>query len=417
MTWEFDDVPDLTSLEVRTRPSDALTGDRGGSRTAGFGLVSWQRHEIPIHDVRAYEFTVPRATAYQVMLAVDLVAELADGTTCESLLFTEVEHSETTEEERRLTVPYDITVDRSRYAGLVFPEPTLEALVFAFAEYTGPHGMGDTQPDYSQWTVPDHIGIRDYEPALRHFLFGSTQGRGDWETAAHLLEILAVFHPDLDPRFATSIDEVNFPQFHPLCERWVLDEELDKHRPCQRSRNSANFDGSSTQEWSGNPGYREARGWTYHNTWVVDAEDLERPDARDDWSVGQIVRNPCCSINVHEVGHAMGLSHTYCAHSAMARWEDRPYMTTAWSAEDLAGIAIHLDPRTTHGMNIREAAEALGIEQDDHFDDMLASPWRACGRQDSGWNDFADRIYEDHVLSTNLGTNHPDNRTPILYDR
>ncbi len=50
-----------------------------------------------------------------------------------------------------LTVPEGIVVDQSRYADLIAPDPTLEALVYAFAEYRGPHGMGDEEPEYSAW--------------------------------------------------------------------------------------------------------------------------------------------------------------------------------------------------------------------------------------------------------------------------
>ena len=413
----FDAQPSLSALELRTRPADALDGDRGGHGTGGFGIVHWRRYELDADDGPGHEFALPRSTPYPMAHVVDLVAGLADGTTCEARMFTEVEHAETTDEERRLTVPVDIAVDRSRYADVVLPGPTLEALVYAFASYRGWHGMGDEEPEYPMWKVWEDKTIRDYEPELRHFLFGNTQDRGDWEAAAHMLEILAVLHPDLDPLFATTVDEVNFPQFHPLCERWMLDGDLDQNRPCQRKDNSAYFSDVSTRQLGDSPGFADARGWTYHNTWVIDAKDLERPDARDEWEVGEVVQNPCCTINFHEVGHAMGLEHTYCAHSAVGRWEDRPYMTATWSTDDLAGMAVHLDPRTTHGMTIHEAADALGIAQDDRFDDMVANPWRACGRQHPGWTAFADRIYANHVSSENVETNHPDGRAPILYDR
>ncbi len=331
-------------------------------------------------------------------------------------MFTGFAHPELSDVEAQLTVPTAVLVDLSRYADVAVPDPTLEALIHAFAGYRGWHGMGEEEPDYSAWKIWDDKVIRDYEPKLRHFLFGDTQDLGDWEVAAHMLEIVNVIHPDLDPRFATTIHEVNFPQFHPLCERWMLSGDPWDH-PCQRDKNSAYFSDGSTRPQNGYPDYENSRGHLYHNTFVVDAEDLARTDARPEWTIGTVVNNPCCSINFHEFGHAVGLEHTYCAYNAMSWWEDRPYMTMPWGTDDLAGMAIHLDPRTEPGMDIYQAAEALGIAQDSRFNEMIGKPWRACGRQDPGWTDFADRIYENHVSSTNLGTNHPDDRTPILYDR
>ena len=407
--WNFYSDPNLASLEIRTRPSEAASGDVGSYKSGGFGLVNYRSHAIPVHADLEYEFALPRGPGNRVVIDVELVTGHADGTSCESTMFTGIVPPELTDVEAGLTVPTGVSVNLSRYADMVIPDPTLEALIYAFADYTGPHGMGEQEPEYSAWQIADDKVILDYEPELRHFLFGDTQDLGDWEAAAQMLEILNVIHPDLDPRFATTIHEVSFPQFHPLCERWMLVGGRGIH-PCRRGQNSAYFS-------RGNSDYENSRGFVYHNTWVVDSEDLTQPDAWPQWEIGVFQNNPCCTINFHEFGHAVGLNHTYCAYNAMSTWEDRPHMTRPWGADDLAGMAIHLDPRTETGMDIYQAAVALGIAQDSRFSEMIKKPWRACGRQDSGWNDFADRIYEDHVLSINVGTNHPDNRTPIRYDR
>ena len=50
-------------------------------------------------------------------------------------------------------------------------------------------------------------------------------------------------------------------------------------------------------------------------------------------------------------------------------------MTAPGSADDLASMAVHLDPRTTLGMDIRQAAAALRIPRDARFDEMVANPW------------------------------------------
>ena len=424
LTWTFDAQPALDSIEIRTRPAEASTGDLGSALTGGFGLVNWRRHAIPVHEVRNYEVVLPRPIGNRIALDVDLVADRADGTRCEAPLFTDLVHPEASEDDRRLTVPTGVTVDRSRYADLTLPEPTVEALVQAFAEYRGPNGMGDDEPDYGAWRVWEDKVIRDYDAELRHFLFGDAVDLGDWEAAALMLEVLAVLHPDLDPRFATTIDEVNLPQFHPLCERWMLAgdwmgdaDPASDQQPCQRSRNGAYFSESSTQEWYGYHDRHRSRGFLYHNSWVVDAGDLAREDAWPDWPLGGTVNNPCCSINFHEAGHSLGIEHNYCSYSAVSRWDGLPYMTAPWSADDLAGIAVHLDSRTTHGMDIHAAANALGIPRDDRFDELVQNPWRACGHQDPAWTTFADRIYAHHVSSPNVATNHPDDRTPIIYDR
>ncbi|MDP6947350.1 MAG: hypothetical protein QF464_24595, partial [Myxococcota bacterium] len=84
----FDAQPSLSALELRTRPADALDGDRGGHGTGGFGIVHWRRYELDADDGPGHEFALPRSTPYPMAHVVDLVAGLADGTTCEARMFT-----------------------------------------------------------------------------------------------------------------------------------------------------------------------------------------------------------------------------------------------------------------------------------------------------------------------------------------
>ena len=50
-----------------------------------------------------------------------------------------------TELENQLSLPEGIEVNRLRYQDIVIPEPTLEALIFAFAKYDGGHAPSLTE--------------------------------------------------------------------------------------------------------------------------------------------------------------------------------------------------------------------------------------------------------------------------------
>ena len=80
-------------------------------------------------------------------------------------------------------------------------------------------------------------------------------------------------------------------------------------------------------------------------------------------------------------------------------------MTKPFSEDDLAGMAVHLDRRTTHGMTLEEAADALGIERNERYYELIEKPWLACGEQHPTWEQFADLIYQDHISSEWVETN------------
>lgn len=427
LSWQFSADPRVSTIYVRTRPS----GDSHRNyKTNGFGFLWYQQIEVPVGDSYSYTVTLPALQGPRSTVDIDLVTVHSDGQECESRMYTGFEYPPLSDDDKLLTVPDGVELDFTRYEGLTVPEPTVEALVYAFATYTGKHILSGEEPDYSKWAVTADKRIRDYgaTPKLRHFIFGPTQDLGDWHASARMIEILAAIDPDLDPRFATTIDEVTFPQFHPLCESWVIvgvepfSGQSKLQVPCQRDGNGGYFAsgpaGSSERQNYNIPDGIQSRGFLYHNTFVINEVDLSRQDFLNwGYKLGDTVNNPCCSANFHETGHAMGLEHNVCGHSGVGFWEEPyvSYMTKVWNQDDLAGIAIHQDPRTTEDMTIDEAADALGIPKDQRYNELLQKPWRTCGNQDPGWDAFADILYSAHIASSEVETNHPTNRETIRW--
>ena len=381
-------------MYLRTSPSK--------NHTKGFGLLSLSQYEISDMTDLSYQYQLVSPSAYQLAIDIDLITEYQDGMGCASRMFSDLIYPEATTVEKRLTVPDGILVDYSRYADIVVPEPTVEALIFAFAEYKGGHAPSLQEIDYSIWRIYPEQTIEAYSPELRLYLFGEGVDYGDWESAAHMLEILSVITPELDPRFARDIDEVTLPQFHMFCESWMV-PEYKKH--CDMESNAAAFSNGPVRRY-----YASHRSLDGSNTrgflWFQSRIVTEPREGKGE-KIGDIATNPCCSINFHEFSHSVGLNHNYCPYSSVSRWEDRPYMTKPFSEDDLAGMAVHLDPRTEHGMTIEEAADALGIEKNERYYELVEKPWLACGEQHPTWEEWADRIYKDHISSDLVETNHP----------
>ena len=380
-------------MYLRTSPSQRQ------DRTKGFGLLNLSQHEISDMTDLSYQYQLVSPSAYQLALDIDLITEYQDGMACASRMFSDLMYPEATTVEKRLTVPDGIQVDYSRYADIVVPEPTVEALIFAFAEYKGGSAPSLQEIDYSIWRIYPEKTIEAYSPELRLYLFGEGVDYGDWESAAHMLEILSVITPELDPRFARDVDEVTLPQFHMFCESWMV-PEYKKH--CNMKGNAAAFSNKPTRRYFDSHRGAVARGFLWFQSRIV-----TEPREGKGEKIGDIATNPCCSINFHEFSHSVGLNHNYCAYSSVGRWEDRPYMTKPFSEDDLAGMAVHLDPRTEHGMTIEEAADALGIEKNERYYELVEKPWLACGEQHPTWEEWADRIYKDHISSDLVETNHP----------
>ena len=385
------EIAGISKMYLRTSPSKSANG------TKGFGLLSLSQYEISDMTDLSYQYQLVSPSAYQLALDIDLITEYQDGMACTSRMFSDLMYPEATTVEKRLTVPEGIQVDYSRYADIVVPEPTVEALIFAFAEYKGGHAPSLQEIDYSIWRIYPEQTIEAYSPELRLYLFGEGVDYGDWESAAHMLEILSVITPELDPRFARDVDEVTLPQFHMFCESWMV-PEYKKH--CNMKSNAAAFSNGPTRRYYDSHRGADSRGFLWFQSRIV-----TEPGEGKGEKIGDIATNPCCSINFHEFSHSVGLSHNYCPYSSVGRWEDRPYMTKPFSEDDLAGMAVHLDPRTEHGMTIEEAADALGIEKNERYYELVEKPWLACGEQHPTWEELANRVYEDHISSDLVETN------------
>ena len=432
LEWEFNRVPDLSSLFLRTRPADRfgenpeMDAHRNYS-TNGFGLLWYRQVEVPVLSSVSYTARLPYLEGLNPIVDIDLVTVNSSGLECESRLYTGFPYQVT---QPQIKIPDGVTLNLDRYKDLVVPAPTVEALIYAFAGYNGRHITHKEEPEYLKWSLSDGgFGeILDYSPVFRTAHFGETQKLGDWQASARIIEVLNTISPRLEPRFATTMDEVTFPQFHPICEPWIIKgvkpwgNQTKLQAPCQRDSNGAYFasgpaDPRMTEYYNVPPDF-ESRGFVYYNTFFINEQDLSRPEIKHfQPTLGDEIANPCCSSNFHEIGHAFGLSHNLCGYSSLSFWrkQDESYVTRPFNEDDLAGMAVHLDPRTKHGMTIEEAADALGIPKDKKFHELSAKPWRACGNQDSGWDEFAERLYADWTASPEVRTNHPKNRTKLTW--
>jgi hypothetical protein len=435
LEWEFNIDPALSSLFLRTRPHGRFGNDPGfdGHRnysTNGFGFLWYRQVEVPVLSGVSYIAHLPYLEGLNPIVDIELVTVNPSGLECESRLYTGFPYPESDSIHTQLKVPNGATLNRDRYKDLVVPAPTVEALIYAFAAYTGKHITHEGEPEYLKWSVTqgNFGGIQDYSPVFRTAHFGETQTLGDWQASARIIEVLTTINPKLEPGFATTVGEVTFPQFHPVCEPWIIKgvkpfgNQTKLQFPCQRDNNGAYFASGPTdfdqRDYYGVPPEIKSRGFIYYNTFFINEQDLARPDLLDRrYKLGDEIANPCCSMNFHEIGHAFGLSHNLCGYSSMSFWrkKNESYLTRPWNEDDLAGIAVHLDPRTKHGMTIDQAADALGIPKDERFNELIAKPWRACGNQNSGWDEFADRLYVDWAASPEVRTNHPENRMKITW--
>ena len=397
ISWKFDRTPEVAGIAqmyFRTSPSEHE------GLTEGFGLLSLDQIEITDLTQLSYQHKLINPSGYQLAVDTELITEYSGGMTCQSSMFSDLMYPEGTELEKQLALPEGIDVNRSRYQDIVIPEPTLEALIFAFAKYDGGHAPSLDDIDYSLWTVNPAQTITDYSPELNLYLFGDGLDYGDWEAVALMLEVLGTIDPELNPKFATNVDEVSLGQFHIFCEDWMLQGSSINRRPpnykkhCNMTSNAAAFSDSPTRTFA------DSRGFLWFQSRIITEPRQDRGE-----QAGDIATNPCCTINFHEMSHSVGLNHNYCAYSSVGRWEDRPFMTKPFSEDDLAGMAVHLDRRTTHGMTIEEAADALGIEKNERYYELIEKPWLACGEQHPSWEQFADLIYQDHISSDWVETN------------
>jgi hypothetical protein len=435
LEWEFNRVPDLSSLFLRTRPADRFGENpewdsHRNYSTNGFGFLWYRQVEVPVLSGVSYIAHLPYLEGLNPIVDIDLVTVNSSGLECESRLYTGFPYQDSESIQTQLKIPNGVTLNTDRYKDLVVPAPTVEALIYAFAGYNGRHITHEDEPEYLKWSLADggFGGILDYSPVFRTAHFGETQKLGDWQASARIIEVLNTISPKLEPRFATTMNEVTFPQFHPVCEPWIIKgvnpiaNQTKLQIPCQRDGNGAYFASGPAEpdqrDYYEVPPDLKSRGFIYYNTFFVNEQDLSRPELKHFRPIlGDEIANPCCSSNFHEIGHAFGLSHNLCGYSSMSFWRKKSesYVTRPWNEDDLAGIAVHLDPRTKHGMTFEEAADALGIPKDKKFNELSAKPWRACGNQDSGWDEFADRLYVDWTASPEVRTNHPKNRTKITW--
>ena len=291
ISWKFDRTPEVagvTQMYFRTSPSEHEES------TKGFGLLSLDQIEITDLTQLSYQHKLINPSGYQLAVDTELITEYSGGMVCQSMMFSDLLYPEGTELEKQLALPEGIEVNHSRYQDIVIPEPTLEALIFAFADYNGGYVKSLDNIDYSLWTINASQTITDYSPDYNLYLFGDGLDYGDWEAATLMLEVLGTIDPDLNPKFATTVDEVSIGQFHIFCESWMLQGSSINRRPpnykkhCNMTSNAAAFSDAPTRTFA------DSRGLIWHQSRIVTEPQQGRGE-----QAGDIATNPCCTINFH----------------------------------------------------------------------------------------------------------------------
>ena len=134
ISWKFDRTPEVagvTQMYFRTSPS------KHEELTKGFGLLSLDQIEITDLTQLSYQHKLINPSGYQLAVDTELITEYSGGMICQSKIVSDLMYPEATEFEKQLVLPEGIEVNHSRYQDIVIPEPTLEALIFAFADYNG----------------------------------------------------------------------------------------------------------------------------------------------------------------------------------------------------------------------------------------------------------------------------------------
>ena len=345
----------FTAVSVQTVPSQSPNfWSWDGNATNGFNEVNVRRIGLTNLSSTSSSVEMASPTPTRVNVAVSLVAEHSDGSVCELSIFPDFTYESGVALSGQVTIPAGVVVNNSRYASFTLPEPTAEALIYSISQ-DDPYGENGAR------NTRDEL-ISDFPAKFRTALYGDP-GLTHWEIVAELIEILRVVAPDLDARFASTHEEVTFPIHVTSCATWKRESDLSS---CN-SRGMGGFASNGPIE-SGVMTSAESRGYIWLD---------QSPDGC-----------PWCSLTTlrHEIGHGVGLPHVNCPGSMMIVPDNQGMY---WSASDLAGIAVHQDPRTIDKMTLDEARAALGIPEDSRWNELVADRSLACSNPTASFDDLA----------------------------
>lgn len=345
----------FTAVSVQTVPSQSPNfWSWDGNATNGFHEVNVRRISLTNPSSTSSSLELASPTPTRVNVAISLVAEHSDGSVCEVSVFPNFTYESGVLLNDQVIIPAGVVVNNSRYASFTLPEPTAEALIYSISQ-DDPYGENGGR------NTRDEL-IRDFPAKFRTALYGDP-GLNHWEIVAELIEVLRVVAPDLDARFAFTHEEVTFPIHVTNCPRWKRENDLSS---CNSRGMGGSF--SSGAIASGVMTSAESRGYIWLD---------QSPEGC-----------PSCSLTTlrHEIGHGVGLPHVNCPGSMMIVPH---HQGMYWSASDLAGIAVHQDPRTTDKMTLDEARAALGIPEDSRWNELIADRSLTCSNPTAPFDDLA----------------------------
>ena len=351
---------------ISTEPNnEGPSGWMGGSETNGFN-----EHYFTKTPFGSGNISMLNPTPHNVPVRVSLTVVYPSGSSCTSTIFNNFSYETGPSLDDPIDLPSGVNVNNNRYSSFVLPEPTIESVIYSVSQ-------NDPYQETPGWQTET---IRDFSTKLRVALYGDPK-QHHWQVIADVIEVLQVIAPDLDARFATTHREVTLAIHVIECTDWRRNIEQES---CNSFGMGGGYSDGATREWtnllssipSGNLG----------SLWLDSSAVTEWGD------------NSITTLR-HEFGHVVGLPHVKCSGSMMIVPDNQGMFFTG---SDLAGIAVHQDPRTTHNMTADEARLIL-------LPDVSDADWNAvmdnrsliCNNPTASFDQLASDLAANSVRSDN----------------
>ncbi|MQF48421.1 hypothetical protein FIM08_00735 [SAR202 cluster bacterium AC-647-N09_OGT_505m] len=340
----------ISNFWVKARPDEV---QRWETRQEGSWLYEFERTSLSTTEKNLVYKLPTSVTGFRIDLKIELEMVLRDGQACSVVAYEKVSRSDAlyptalpnqpTETQQPNLTKYDTFLAEK------LPEPDVQALMLAASWWeTRGAGSANTVPvPRSDGKLGEYVDVYVHKPInqgtpLKVGIYGSPSDEiiRDFRDA---FEILAVVAPSLKAGFANTPDEVTlWVHYVDDCQDdSVLGKDLHADSRCA-GLGYADNGPNPTQTWHGKGfGAIQSRASDWQK---IERAIVESPDTHDgSWGFLE-----ARGAVFHELGHAIGLRHNFCAESQM-RAPNGTKQPLGWSAADLKAIAAIHDSRMPQG--------------------------------------------------------------------